>query len=165
MQYNLIYNITQYLCIIVACILFYDVRRKKKEITNSLRNTSYSLISIWIMNLVAGNMIVFAVFSFVAKFSNCIEDDCYFIYHLNQFSFLYGAFTRIISFTQMYEWLSMRAIIIWQSSKDLTEALYSLNDENNLCNYQKIEDKIEKLWILCSMIAFSICLASAYTFS
>ena len=31
--------------------------------------------------------------------------------------------TRLVSITQVYEWMLMKHIILWQKSKDLTEAL------------------------------------------
>ena len=109
--------------------------------------------------MVFANMILYSVITFNGKFSErSCEEGRWFVCYINKLSFLYGAFTRMITFTQMYEWLSMRAIIIWQSSKDLTQALYSLNDENNLISFQKIENKIEKVWLLCCVITFVICL-------
>ena len=82
---------------------------------------------------------------------------------LYKYNSSYRALTRVISFTQMYEWLSMRAIIIWQSSKDLKEALYSLNDQNNILDYQKIESKIEKFWIICCLLTLGIYLVPNYS--
>ena len=153
-SYLQIKNYSQYICIFFALTMCFFIRKKKQEITNSLRNTSYSQISIWILNLVFVNLIVYSILTFNGRFGESSSS------FLGEFDFMMGAITRIISFTQMFEWMSMRAIIIWQSTKDLKEALFSLNDQNNLISYQKIENKIQKVWLLCCGMTFGICLCS-----
>ena len=50
--------------------------------------------------------------------------------------------TKLITMTQMYEWITMRLIIIWQSGKDLTTALVQMMDTEESDKFLKIEARL-----------------------
>ena len=63
--------------------------------------------------------------------------------------------TRIISLTQVFEWESMKWILLWQLDKDYGEALLEMqDDEKNKTFYYK-EKKMKSIYIICVLF---ICL-------
>ena len=57
-------------------------------------------------------------------------------------------FTKLIQIAQIYEWLSMKQIIIWQSTKDFTEAMLQIKDPEAFSSFLRKELRLKVLFIL-----------------
>ena len=62
------------------------------------------------------------------------------------FSFFLGMLAQIISYVQIYEWASMKLIILWQSTKDLTQVIIQMNDIEERKLFHSLETKLKK-WL------------------
>ena len=68
------------------------------------------------------------------------------------YNFVCRNLTLFISITQIYEWMGLRLIIIWQSTKDLTQAILMLKETTQKQLFLESEQRIEKWWKFCAII-------------
>ena len=159
-QYQLFDTIITWVCIFISMYFTYLVYKKKKEIKDHLVNTTYCKISDHILNMVRFMMLMYTgyyglevslanVTLFKCKNSESGEcKDIIEVYRwVQQYSYVIGMLAQIISITQIYEWASMKLIMVWQSTKDFTEVLLLMNDEKETKKFHKEENKL-KWWLV-----------------
>jgi O-antigen/teichoic acid export membrane protein len=119
---------------VIDIVIFVGVLYKKDELRNSFKNTSFSKISNWILNMVGVNMMIgaiistfifeelIAIFNFCNNYNSgrsCDESAQKYNDIMDNMYTLFIMLVRIISITQIYEWFVMRMILLWQHKKDL----------------------------------------------
>ena len=117
---------------IVTCVYVY---KKKKSLIDSLVNVCYSRISYFILNLITVNMVIYTtwvIFYITALYLTAYSCDnvfdqspeCYEVSKVIKpvwaHYFVLRNMTLFITITQIYEWMTLRQIILWQSTKDMT---------------------------------------------
>lgn len=133
---DILINIYGGICIFINLAMIFMMFLKKKDLWNTFTNSSYCKISDYILNMAALNSLVYSsIFVYILYQTRSLNIYCpggsydistKCIASLKEYRFAYriafflSIFTRLISVTQIYEWLSMRLIILWQSGKDLT---------------------------------------------
>ena len=121
---NLSKILLDFLWIIAPLILFFQIKKKKLEIKNYQINETYCKISEWMLNVVGVNMIFSSCYNLVSLILRMIiikmcdtATDCTVMLKVSNsyqnLSYFVGMFTQIVSLLQIYEWASMKLIIIW----------------------------------------------------
>lgn len=155
------------ICVVIDIVIFVGVLYKKDELRNSFKNTSFSKISNWILNMVGVNMMIgaiistfifeelIAIFNFCNNYNSgrsCDESAQKYNDIMDNMYTLFIMLVRIISITQIYEWFVMRMILLWQHKKDLRQAILDLNDPEKRRLFRRRELKYFGVYVVALMV-------------
>ena len=113
--------------ILLSAMQLKKVFHKKGDIRDPNKNKSYCAISNYILNITATNLVL----CIICGIMGCI-DQLFIVYHLLDYV---ESISLIINITQIYEWITMVLIMIWQKGKDLTQIIIIMDD--NKCHQFK----------------------------
>ena len=125
--WTIFYGFLIFWSVVCFILTFY----KKKEIMNKFKNISYSKITENIYSLISLNMFIYVImliYNITFKYQvakrcinpqsiKCITDKSQ-EKNVTKLQNLVYIITRLLSMSQIYEWMIIRIILLWQSGKN-----------------------------------------------
>ena len=164
---NIIWSVAVFITTLTCFKFLCKVFNKKRNLKNEILNTSYCRISDQILTLLAINMVIYGIFieggvafswytTYYCVYKESASEQCLHSRELQSDWFNWigsiNLITKLIDIFQIYEWISMKYIIIWQSTKDLTAAMLCAQDPKQMISFKRKEFRLKVSCLLISVI-------------